>query len=246
VVDLDADASPLGGVAETPEPASPAAWLAILAAYLLVPIILIGVGRDLGWWQAWAFSLVVHVSGIGGRVWADRRHPGLQADRMKFGRGQQVRPWDKLLAVSMVLTVLYVPVLVAALDHANAWTAPLPILANLVGLLLCVVGYGVTVWALVENRFFTSLVRIQTERGHEVCDSGPYRLIRHPGYAGNLLGVVGIPLLLDSAWAWLAAGLALASTLLRTALEDRMLMEDLPGYRAYAGRVRSRLFPGIW
>jgi protein-S-isoprenylcysteine O-methyltransferase Ste14 len=73
----------------------------------------------------------------------------------------------------------------------------------------------------VENRFFTSLVRIQTERGHEVCDSGPYCFVRHPGYAGNLLAVVGIPLALDSLWTFVAAGVALVISLVRTTLEDR-------------------------
>jgi protein-S-isoprenylcysteine O-methyltransferase Ste14 len=102
------------------------------------------------------------------------------------------------------------------------------------------------VWALVENRFFTSLVRIQTERGHEVCDGGPYRFVRHPGYAGNLLAVLGIPLVLDSLWTFVAAGVALVISLVRTALEDRTLLEKLPGYREYARRVPHRLFPGLW
>jgi len=98
----------------------------------------------------------------------------------------------------------------------------------------------------VENRFFTSTVRIQTERGHQVCDSGPYRFVRHPGYAGSLLGVVGIPLALDALWAFVAAAFALVVSVVRTALEDRTLMENLPGYREYARRVRYRLFPGLW
>ena len=106
----------------------------------------------------------------------------------------------------MGLSLLYLPVIVGGLDHRHGWTTPFLVWANVVGLLLCALGYGFAVWALVENRFFTSVVRIQTERGHEVCDSGPYRFVRHPGYAGNLLGVVGIPLALDSLWAFVAAG----------------------------------------
>lgn len=230
----------------SPEKLSAAGWLAIVAAYLVVPLILLVAGRDPGWWQAWAFSLLALVAGVGGRAWAERRHPGLQADRMRFGRGQEVEPWDRVLAPLMGLSLLYLPVIVGGLDHRHGWTTPFPVWANVVGLLLCALGYGFAVWALVENRFFTSVVRIQTERGHEVCDSGPYRFVRHPGYAGNLLGVVGIPLALDSLWAFVAAGVALVISLVRTTLEDRTLVEELPGYREYARRVPYRLFPGLW
>jgi protein-S-isoprenylcysteine O-methyltransferase Ste14 len=170
----------------------------------------------------------------------------LQADRMKFGRGQQVAPWDRVLAPLMAFSVVYPLVIVAALDHRHGWTTPLPTWVNVVGLLLCALGYGFGTWALVENRFFSSTVRIQTDRGHQVCDSGPYRFVRHPGYAGTVLAVVGIPLALDTLWAFVAAGFALIVSVIRTALEDRTLMKELVGYREYARRVRYRLFPGLW
>jgi protein-S-isoprenylcysteine O-methyltransferase Ste14 len=229
-----------------PDEVSAAAWLAIAVAYLVVPLVLLAVGRDASWWQAWAYSLLVLVAGVGGRVWAERRHPGLQADRMRFGRGQQVKAWDRALAPLMAFSVLYLLVIVGGLDHRYGWTTPFPTWVNVVGLLLCVSGYGFGAWALVENRFFTSTVRIQTERGHRVCDSGPYRVVRHPGYAGTLLCVVGIPLALDTLWTFVAAGFALGVSVVRTVLEDRTLMEELPGYPEYARRVPYRLFPGLW
>jgi len=229
-----------------PDEVSAGGWLAIVAVYLIVPVVLLVVGRDLGWWQAWAVSLLVQVAGVGGRAWAERRHPGLQADRMRFGRNQQVKPWDRVLAPLMAISVLYFLVIVAALDHRYGWTTPFTTWVNVVGLLLCALGYWFSAWALVENRFFTSTVRIQTERGHQVCDSGPYRFVRHPGYAGILLSVVGIPLALDTLWTFVAAGFALVVSVVRTALEDRTLNDELSGYREYARRVRYRLFPGMW
>ena len=235
------------------EPATPApqkfpaaGWVAIVAIYAVVPLVLFLEGRDPSWWQAWVFSLVVHVTGVGGRVLAERRHPGLQADRARFGRGQQVKPWDRILAPLMGFSILYPVVIVGGLDHRYGWTTPLPTWANVLGLLLCTLGYGVAVWALVENRFFTSTVRIQTERGHQVCDSGPYRFVRHPGYSGGLVGMAGIPLALDSLWAFVPAGFALIVSVVRTVLEDRTLLEELPGYREYAQSVRYRLLPGLW
>jgi protein-S-isoprenylcysteine O-methyltransferase Ste14 len=102
------------------------------------------------------------------------------------------------------------------------------------------------VWALGENRFFSSVVRIQTDRGHVVCDSGPYRIVRHPGYAGNILPLAGIVLALGSIWTLVPAIVALIITVIRTTLEDRTLQAELPGYRDYARRVRYRLIPGIF
>jgi protein-S-isoprenylcysteine O-methyltransferase Ste14 len=170
----------------------------------------------------------------------------LQADRMRFGRDQQVKAWDRVLAPLMAFSVVYLLVIVGGLDHRYGWTTPFPAWVNVVGLLLCASGYGFGAWALVENRFFTSTVRIQTERGHQVCDSGPYRVVRHPGYSGTLLSVVGIPLALDTLWTFVAAGFALVVSVVRTVLEDRTLMEELPGYPEYARRVPYRLFPGLW
>jgi len=89
-------------------------------------------------------------------------------------------------------------------------------------------------------------VRIQTDRGHVVCDGGPYRIVRHPGYAGNILPLLGIALALSSLWTLIPAAMALVIAVIRTALEDRTLQEELPGYKEYARRVRYRLFPGIY
>jgi protein-S-isoprenylcysteine O-methyltransferase Ste14 len=98
----------------------------------------------------------------------------------------------------------------------------------------------------VENRFFSAMVRIQTDRGHVVCDTGPYRFVRHPGYAGNILPLFGIVLALSSVWTLIPAAVALVIVIIRTALEDRTLQAELPGYQDYARRVRYRLFPGIY
>jgi protein-S-isoprenylcysteine O-methyltransferase Ste14 len=99
---------------------------------------------------------------------------------------------------------------------------------------------------LAENRFFFSVVRIRMDRGHMVCDSGPYRIVRHPGYAGNILPLPGIVLALGSVWAFIPAAVALIIAVIRTVLEDHTLQEELPGYREYSHRVRYRLIPGIY
>ena len=108
------------------------------------------------------------------------------------------------------------------------------------------VGLELFGWAMVVNAYFSTVARIQRDRGQTVCREGPYRFVRHPGYAGAILESLGSPLLLGSAWALLPAVVAIGCMSARTWLEDRMLRAELPGYVEYAGEVRWRLVPLIW
>jgi protein-S-isoprenylcysteine O-methyltransferase Ste14 len=224
----------------------PSQWVGLILVYLIIPLVIWACGGDTGWWQAWIYSGIIFLAGVGGRVWADRRHPGMQVERTKFVRAQDVKRWDKILAPLMAVSFAYPLYIVAGLDHRFGWSVKFPLWLNIFGLILCALGYGFAIWALVENRFFTSTVRIQTERGHAVCDAGPYRFVRHPGYAGNLLSLAGIVLALSSLWTLVPAAAALIIAMARTELEDRTLQEELQGYREYAQRVRYRLVPGIY
>jgi protein-S-isoprenylcysteine O-methyltransferase Ste14 len=221
-------------------------WLRLTMVYLSIPTILLGCGGDICWWQAWVFSVLFFTAGIWGRVWAERRHPGLMAERAHPMKASDVKAWDKVLAPLMALSISFPLVIVAGLDHRFGWSPLFPIWLNVTGILSIALGYAFAVWALAENRFFSSMVRIQTDRGHVVCDSGPYRIVRHPGYAGNLIAMPGIVLALDSAWTLIPVGLALVVAVIRTALEDQTLQEELPGYLEYTSRVRYRLFPGVY
>jgi len=225
---------------------TPSQWIRLIVVYLFIPLLLLATGGDVGWWQAWAFSLLIVAAGIGGRIWAERRHPGLLAERQNIEKAPGVKSWDKVLAPLMAVSISFPLVIVAGLDHRYGWSPVFPLWLNIFGLALIAIGYTFADWALVENRFFSGVVRIQTDRGHVVCDSGPYRIVRHPGYAGNILALPGIALALSSAWTLIPATVALIITVLRTALEDRTLQEELPGYRDYARRVRYRLMPGIY
>jgi protein-S-isoprenylcysteine O-methyltransferase Ste14 len=117
---------------------------------------------------------------------------------------------------------------------------------NRTGLLVLAGGYTISAWAVITNRYFSSYVRIQKTRQHQVVDQGPYRIVRHPGYAGNLLAYLGVPFLLNSWWTFAAVALAFVVFVLRTAKEDRYLQENLPGYTAFSQRTRYRLLPGVW
>ena len=223
--------------------------LRVLAMLLLVlvlaqflPMILSG---DWSWPEAW-YSAIAAILAFGiSRGIAGRRHSDLIAERAQFMQAKDTRPWDRVLAP--LLAVLWMLVMAAAgLDRAYHGPQGFPLPVKILAGLLVAAGYWVSSAALVENRFFSGTVRIQRERGHEVVSTGPYRFVRHPGYAGGLLVYLSTPLLLDSVWTLLPALLLAFVLILRTALEDRTLQAELPGYREYAARTRYRLLPGVW
>ena len=225
---------------------TPRQWIEVIALYLFIPLVLLICGGDFGWWQAWLYTLLIFAAGIGGRIWAEQRHPGLLAERQSIETIRSAKSWDKVLAPLMALSFTFPMVIVAGLDHRYGWSPVFPLWLIVIGFILITLGYAFAAWALAENRFFFSVVCIQLDRGHVVCDSGPYQIVRHPGYAGNILPLVGIVLAFSSVWTLIPAAVALIITVARTALEETTLKEELPGYREYARRVRYRLIPGIY
>jgi protein-S-isoprenylcysteine O-methyltransferase Ste14 len=151
------------------------------------------------------------------------------------------------VALRWVRGMAFAAIVFALLDSGR-WhlSAGMPAGWRIVGLITFLGGIGMFVYAMSVNRFFSSVVRIQEERGHHVIDSGPYALVRHPGYVGMLLAWATMPLALGSWWAFLPDSLIVGFGFLRVWGEDRFLTANLPGYREYAARVRYRLVPGIW
>jgi protein-S-isoprenylcysteine O-methyltransferase Ste14 len=167
-------------------------------------------------------------------------------ERARFTACEGTKSWDRLL---VPIVGFYGPVaimIVAGLGHRLAWSTVIPPLGQVLAALVIAIGYGLAVWAMAVNRYFSSVARIQSDRGQEVVTTGPYKIVRHPSYAGAILASLALPVMLDAVWA-LIPGLALVIALVvRTALEDRMLREELDGYERYAGRTRHRLVPGLW
>jgi len=231
---------------KTLQSSSPRFWIGLILTYLIIPLVLMISGGDWRWWQAWAYSLLIFTAGVVGRFLAEHRHPGLMAERVNLKNLPNVMRWDKVLSPLMSVSVGFPLFIVAGLDHRFSWSPDFPIWLNILGLILSAAGYSIAIWALVENRYFSSMVRIQKDRGHVVCDTGPYRFIRHPGYAGNILSLPGVALALSSVWTFIPAAVALIITVIRTVFEDQFLQAELSGYRNYASRVRYRLFPWIY
>jgi len=198
-----------------------------------------------GWWEAWLYALTAILGFVVSRVLAVRRHPDLFAERARSMDHDNIQGWDRVLAPLAALGGGLLP-LVAGLDARLGGSATFSLPARFAALVVILVGYAFSSWALIENRYFSGVVRIQSERGHHVVSSGPYRWIRHPGYAGGLVAYWATPVLLESPWAFLPAAFLTIVLVVRAALEDRTLQDWLEGYRYYAEQVRYRLLPGLW
>ncbi len=211
--------------------------LLVLAAILFIS------SGNLGWVWAWVYIAVgVALLTINALVILPT-DPELAAERSRIA--ENTKGWDRVAVVLIFISGAGV-FLVAGLDERFSWSPPLATGIHIVALVAVILAQAVFIWAMASNKFFAATVRIQEERGHAVASSGPYRFVRHPGYAANIITMFAVSLLLGSLWALIAAVLNALAFIIRTALEDKTLIAELPGYAEYAQRVRYRLIPGIW
>jgi protein-S-isoprenylcysteine O-methyltransferase Ste14 len=136
--------------------------------------------------------------------------------------------------------------IVAGLDIRHGWSPRVPPTLQVAALAVAAGGNLISIWATAVNKFYSRFVRIQKERGHVVVSDGPYRYVRHPGYLGQIIFSLASALALGSVWALIPSSLFAALLVVRTALEDRTLQDELEGYKEYTQRVRHRLIPYIW
>jgi len=208
-------------------------------------ILFLSVGR-LDWMWGWVFLGLLAAVLISHVLILVPINPELLAERARGIRQEGAKDWDKWVTFFAAGMGTMVTWIVAALDTRFEWSASAPLALHIGGLIGSVLGWALFMWAMGANAFFSEAVRIQEERGHTVVTGGPYRYVRHPGYVGAILALLATPLLLGSLWALIPAGLAAIGYIVRTALEDKTLHEELDGYKEYAQQTRYRLLPGIW
>jgi protein-S-isoprenylcysteine O-methyltransferase Ste14 len=196
------------------------------------------------WSRGWLFLVVVVGASVVDILYLRRVNPDVIAGRVN--RHERPRRWDLLLGLIGFLPAMLAIPIVAALDDGQYHWSHVPWWGCLVGYALILTGFVGVTWATSVNKFFEPSVRIQTDRGHRVIDTGPYALVRHPGYTLIYPLFLGMPLALGSLWALIPALLLGPLFVLRTIWEDQTLQAELPGYREYAQRVRYRLVPGVW
>jgi protein-S-isoprenylcysteine O-methyltransferase Ste14 len=214
----------------------------IIGVLILGALIFIPAGR-LDYLAGWLCLALMAIGFFAVTAYVAKRTPSLIRRRMKMGAGTPA--WDR--AIVYLLHVFFIAILVVGgLDAGRYRWTTLPLWLQAAGVLMMIGGMLLLGWAMGRNPHFETTVRIQTDQQHRVIDSGPYRTVRHPGYVAGILVIIGMALVLDSAWALLPAFLAAADLIIRTAAEDRFLHDNLDGYRAFAKRTPCRLLPGIW
>jgi protein-S-isoprenylcysteine O-methyltransferase Ste14 len=215
------------------------AYVQSVVFFVLTAVALFGSAGTLAIPGFWIYLAIFAAVLAASFAWLD---PGLLRERMRPG-GKKPPP-----ALKLFTGVLFLHWIVAGLDRGRFhWSDDIPAWLRGVGLIGLAGGYALCLWAMRENRFFSSVIRIQSDRGQYVVTAGPYAVIRHPGYAAGILIIAASGIALGS---WLAEALLVITMLpflqYRATTEDRILQVELEGYRDYAARVHWRLLPGIW
>ncbi len=212
-----------------------------LAFLLTVVIIFILAGR-ITYWQGWVYgvinTIILSISSIAFVSKAD-----LVKERLEPGPG--IKWWDKILFYGLYTPIFLSIPIIASLDAGRfQWTIELPVSVYIISYIVYFLSQFIHHWAMWVNRFYSSVVRIQT--GQEVVQDGPYRFVRHPGYVGGILMAISSSLIFGSLWALIPAGIVVILLIIRTHLEDITLQKELQGYIDYTKKIRYRLLPGIW
>lgn len=217
-------------------------FVPVVFSVAITSVCLFGSVGRLDWLNAWVLLGLNFVASIvtTALLW---RNPELLAERSNIKAGKS---WDKAIVGIVVLLGPMATWITAGLDIRFHWSDGMPPLAFIVGVVVAVLAAVLIAWAMRSNKFFSSVVRIQKDRGHVVVTGGPYRFVRHPGYTGMSVFTLATPLILNSKWAFAPAMATAATAVLRTALEDRTLHNELDGYADYARRVKYKLVPVIW
>ena len=185
------------------------------------------------WWNAWVYlGLYLAFLAFNAFILLGK-HKELVEERSQVGEG--AKGWDKLIGGISAFGGLVILIL-AGLDERLGWVGSIPVWVQVAAFVLMAMTYPLFTWAMVSNRYFSTIVRIQKERGHTVQTGGPYRFIRHPGYASLLCSYITIPVALGSLWACIPMVLLVINLFIRTALEDLTLKNELEGYKDYSSR----------
>ncbi|CCK63353.1 methyltransferase family protein [Mycobacterium canetti] len=210
--------------------------LVVLGATLFLP------AGTLNYWQAWVFIAVVTLATIVPTIYLARTDPAALRRRMHGGPRAEARMVQKFIVTGAFLG-LFAMMALSALDHRFGWS-PAPAAVCWIGDVLVVIGLGVGMLVVLQNRYAASTVTV--EPGQTVASSGLYRLVRHPMYAANVIMMLGIPPALGSYWGLVVLIPGLLVLVFRILDEEKLLTQELDGYREYTQRVRYRLVPHLW
>ena len=217
--------------------------LPFVVSPLLAALLFGSAGRiDLPWaWGAWGILFVNHLIGL---VLFWRLRPELVEERISPGEG--IQPWDKTLLRLYIVSVLIYLVFTGLDIGRIQWLGGIPVEIRPMGGIFLLASLSLVYWAMFANQFFSTVVRLQEDRGQYVITTGPYRFVRHPGYLSVIGTWIGFSVMVGSWIALLSTTIPSAVMIVRTLREDRFLQEQLTGYKEYCRKVRWRLMPYVW
>ncbi|MEA1886564.1 MAG: isoprenylcysteine carboxylmethyltransferase family protein [Bacteroidota bacterium] len=172
-----------------------------------------------------------------------KKAPELLNQRGKMQKGTEKK--DKIVIITYFLFAIVITPVIAGLDYRfDIFSLPFNLLY--LGIGLYVISAILSVWPMLHNPFFEGTVRIQKDRGHKIIESGPYSIVRHPGYLGMLIGSLPLPFAFGSVLSFVPVGIMISLVLIRTYYEDKTLRTELEGYKDYSQKVKYRLIPLLW
>lgn len=214
-----------------------------LITSLFFPLILFLSAWKIDYFQGYVFLFTNLFTALM-NFWTIKNDTELMTERSKVGK--DAKSWDKLILGLSGVTYL-ISVVIAGLDSGRfQWSPHFHWSIYVLGIIITIFGQVIFLIARKENKYFSSVVRIQTDRGHIVCDTGIYKLVRHPGYFGMTISLAAFPLLTGSVWSTISIIVAIILLIIRTYLEDQTLKKELTGYSDYVQKTRQRLIPRIW
>lgn len=213
----------------------------VLAPLVIILLLFLLAGRW-DYWQGWVYIGLILLSEL---LMATllTRNKDLIEERLNPKEG--MKSWDKVY-FGITTPLYFIAMALGGLDARFGWTSLMPLAIYWSGVAVYILGQAIFLWARYTNNYFSSVVRIQADRGQTVCKDGPYRYVRHPGYVGGFLFTITVGLILGSWWACIPQVIAALLLVWRTALEDKTLQAELPGYTEYVKGTRYRLIPGLW
>lgn len=194
--------------------------------------------------RAWIYIGIYAIGGLIIGFMLLKKAPKLLIDRGKMQEG--TKRLDKYIILTYFFFAIVITPLVAGLDRRFGLAEALPFFWLYIAIILYIFSTVFSVWPMLHNPFFEGTVRIQKEKDHNVINTGPYKIVRHPGYLGMLAGSAALPLALGSALAFIPLGIMIILIIVRTSYEDTTLQKELPGYASYCQEVKYRLIPFIW
>lgn len=212
---------------------------------LMYPVIILSLAGDIFWIEGWIFSIIFILTSLTSLIYLYYKDPALLSERLNVKRKDQ-KGWDKIFLL-VIAIIYFIWLAIMPLDAKRfGWSVEFPLWLEVCGGIIFLLSFYFTFRSFAENTFLSPVIRVQKERNQQVVSTGVYAIVRHPMYVGSILMFIGIPILLGSIYGIILSLLMCLLLIPRIIGEEKMLEEELEGYKEYKQKVKYRLIPFIW